>query len=238
MLSMVRERPVMKTLLLLRLLLLFGYSGQNPAPTDESSPIVVVSFKWFKDRQPIDNAVSSLSVPQPALIAADKNFEKQKRINASAGDRDPHADTLDARGSELERIVQESREAPPADGYVYLIKLQNAGAKPTQTVFWEYQFTESANPKNVTHRRFRCGVKLKPAQGRELQIFSLGGPSDVVSVKSLAKGSGNQFQETVVIDRVEYSDGSFWQRKDWNFDPLKFVSKARTDSQKAMCRSF
>ena len=229
----------MKTLLFLPLLLIFGGPSQNPATVNESSPVVIVSFKWFKDRQPIDNAVASTSTPQPAPIAADKNFERQKRINAPAGDRDPHADTLDARGAELDRIVQESREAPPVDGFVYLVKFKSASAKPIERIFWEYQFKETANPANVTRRRFMCNVKMKPAQAKDLQIFSLGGPSDVVSVKSLAKGSGNQFQESVVIDRVEYADGSFWQLKDWTFDVSKLVSKARADSQKMpMCRGF
>jgi hypothetical protein len=237
--SMVRE-TTMKTLLLLPILLIFGYSSQNPAPPDESSPVVVVSFKWFRDRQPIDNAVASTSTPQPAMITADKNFEKQKRINASAGDRDPHADTLDARGAELERIVQESREAPPVDGFAYLVKFKSASAKLVERVFWEYQFKETANPANVTRRRFLCSLKIKPQQGRDLQLFSLAGPSDVISVKSLAKGSGNQFQETVVIDRVEYADGSFWQLKDWTYDVSKLTSKATSgrEARMPMCRSF
>ncbi len=228
----------MKTLLLLPFLLFFAGSSQNPAALDESSPVVVVSFKWFKDRQPIDNAVATTTSPQPAPIAADKNFERQKRVNAMAGDRDPHADTLDARGAELDRIVAESRAAPPVDGFVYLIKFKSAGTKLIARVFWEYQFKETANPANVTRRRFLCNVKIKPEQAKDLEIFSLGGPSDVISVKSLAKGSGNQFQEAVVIDRVEYADGSFWQLKDWIFDVSKIVSKTRADSQKTpMCRS-
>ena len=229
----------MRTLLLLPLLLIFGDSIQNPAPPDASAPVVAVSFNWFKDRQPIDKAVASTSSPQPAMITADKTFEKQKRINASAGDRDPHADTLDGRGAELDRIVQESREAPPADGFVYVVKFKSAGAKPIERLFWEYQFTETANPANVTRRRFLCNVKIKPEQTKDLKIFSLGGPSDVISVKSLAKGPGNQFKEGVVIDRVEYADGSFWQLKDWTFDVSKLESKARADSQKVwMCRGF
>src|SRR6266581_7952674 len=116
----------MKTLLLLPLLLIFGHSTQTPVPLDGPSPVVVVSFKWFKDRQSINNAVAAPVTPQPALIAADKNFERQKRINASAGDRDPHADTADARGAELERIVQESRAAPPVNGFVYVVKFKSA----------------------------------------------------------------------------------------------------------------
>ena len=228
----------MKTLLLLPLLLIFGDSTQNPAPLDGSSPVVVVSFKWFKDRRPIDNAVAA-PTPAPAPIAADKNFERQKRINAPAGDRDPHADTLDARGAELDRIVQESREAPPVNGFVYVVKFKSASEKPIARIFWEYQFKETANPANVTRRRFLCNVKIRPEQAKDLEIFSLGGPSDVISVKSLAKGSGSKFQEAVVIDRVEYSDGSFWQLKDWTVDVSKLVSKPRGDSQKvSMCRGF
>jgi hypothetical protein len=227
----------MKTLLLLLLLLVLDDSIQNPIPPDEQPPVVVVSFRWFKDRQPVDNAVAAPVTPQPAQIAADKNFEKQKRINASAGDRDPRADTLDARGAELERIVQESRAAQPVEGFVYVVKLRSASAKAIERIFWEYQFKETANPANVTLRRFLCNVKMKPEQAKDLEIFSLGGPSDVVSVKSLAKESGNQFQEAVVIGRVEYADGSFWQLKDWTFDASKLVSKPRAGAQKvSMCR--
>ena len=135
--------------------------------------------------------------------------------------------------------MQESRAAPPVDGFVYVVKFKSAGAKPIERLFWEYQFTETANPANVTRRRFLCNVKIKPEQTKDLEIFSLGGPSDVISVKSLAKGPGNQFKEGVVIDRVEYADGSFWQLKDWTFDISKLTSRARADAQTAsMCRGF
>jgi hypothetical protein len=229
----------MSTLLLLPLLLIFGHSSQNSAPVDESSPVVVVSHKWFKDRQPADNAVSLTAAPQPGITNADKNFARQQRVNASAGDRDPRADSVDTRAGELERIVQESREAPPVDGFTYLIKLKSASAKPIERIFWEYQFKEMANPVNVTRRRFLCNIKIKPEQAKDLQIFTLGGPSDVISAKSLAKGSGNQFQETVMIDRVEFADGSFWQMKDWTVDVSKLIARARANSQKiTMCRGF
>jgi len=70
---------------------------------------------------------------------------------------------------------------------------------------------------DVTRRQFLCGVNIKPDKAKELQAFGLSGPSEVVSVGSLANKSGKQFQENVVINRVEYADGSIWQRKSWNF---------------------
>src|SRR2546426_10467758 len=100
----------MRFLLLLSLLLMPAAPGQNPT-NEESAPLTVTNFKSVKDRKPIENAVSVLSSPAPAIIAANKNFEKQKRINDPAGVRDPNADTLDGRSAELDRIVQESRTA-------------------------------------------------------------------------------------------------------------------------------
>ena len=228
----------MRILLLLPLLLMQGYSGQNPPAAEESAPVVVTSFKWVKDRKPIENAVAVTSSPAPAMIAANRNFEKQRRINDPAGVRDPNADTLDGRGAELDRIVQESRQAPPVEGFTYLVKVQNGSGKLIQTIFWEYQFKESANPANVTRRQFLCSARINPEKGKDLQVFSLAGPSDVVNVKSLAKGSADQFQEAVVINRVEYADGSFWQRKDWNVNDLKLIPKARSETRNLpMCRS-
>lgn len=218
-------------LLLLPLLLMPGPAPQNPASNEDASPVLVTSFKWVRDRKPIENAFSALTTPAPAMIAANKNFEKQKRINALPGERDPNADTLDGRSAEIDRIVQESRQAQPVDGFTYLVKVQNGSGKLIQTIFWEYQFRETASPANVTRRQFLCSARINADKGKDLQAFSLSGPSDVVNVKSLAKASADQFTEGVVINRVEYSDGSFWQRRDWNVNDLKLIPKARSETR-------
>ena len=41
----------------------------------------------------------------------------------------------------------------------------------------------------------------------------------------LANASGDVFLETVVINRVEYEDGSVWQRKDWNSNEIRLTYK-------------
>lgn len=228
----------MTFLLLLPLLLMPCPAPQNPAGNEDASPVVVTSFKWVKDRKPLAHAFSALNSPAPAIIAANKNFEKQKRINASAGERDPNADTLDGRSAALDRIVEASREAQPVDGFTYLVKVQNASGKLIQTIFWEYQFRETASPANVTRRQFLCSARINPDKGKDLQVFSLSGPSEVVNVKSLAKASADQFKEGVVINRVEYSDGTFWQRRDWNVGDLKLIPKARSETRNMpACRS-
>jgi len=227
----------MKLLLLLTGLLLPGLSyGQTDGAVDEKRlPVVVVSASWLRDRRSSDQAVQSVG-PAAAPTRADKNFERQKRMNDPVGVRDPNADSLDSRGSELDRIVQQSRQSPPVDGYTYQVRLQNVSAKVIRNIFWEYEFTEIGNASNINHRKFMCGGDIKPDRQKDLEIFSLVGPSEVVNVKNLDKKAGEKFRAAVIINRVEYTDGTFWQRNGWSLDGYKLLqdpgAKTRT-----VCRS-
>jgi len=228
----------MKLLLLLPCLLVPGLAfSQTSGPVDESkSPVVIVSASWLRDKRSSDQAVQSIA-PAAAPTRADKNFERQKRVNDPIGMRDPNADTLDNRGSELERIVQQSRQAQPVNGYTYQVKIQNVSAKVIRNVFWEYEFTQVGNATNVTHRKFMCGGDIKPDRQRELEIFSLVGPSEVINVKTLDKGPGDRFRAAVFINRVEYNDGTFWQRNGWSLDGYKLLTDAAPKLAGGVCRS-
>ena len=229
----------MKLVFLLPILVLTStaYAQTPQENVEDKSPVVVLNAKWFRDRQTLDKLVQPAVTPMAALTSADKNYERQKRDNALAGDRDPRQDAVDSRASELERIVQESREPTPVQGYTYQVKFHNAGEKIIRSVLWEYQFTEIANSKNVTRRRFVCGGEIKPDRHRELEVFTLAGPSDVVSVKSLSKESGSQFRADVIVNRVEYSDGTFWQRSGWDVNAYKVTMNAMSGGSNK-CRSF
>ncbi len=217
----------MKTLMLLPLLLTFFSPGQNP-PTSPYASVAVLAFKWSRIHQKgkaPDPAATAPATPAPEMLPINKNFQKQARMNDPRGARDPNEDTIDARSAAMEKIVQESRtpKANPVDNFEYLVKVKNSSKKAIEILFWEYQFTDSSNPANVTRRQFLCGVNIKANKEKELQAFSLAGPSDVISVGNLANASGNGFQETIVINRVEYEDGSTWQRKDWNAAEIKLT---------------
>jgi hypothetical protein len=225
----------MRLFLLLLPLLLFPVPQQD---NEAQPPVTVVKFGWTRDRQPAENAVSASVPPMAAMTANDKLYARQRRVNDPAGMRDPNADTLDSRASELERIVSQSRAPEPVSGYAYQVKVQNGGSQPTLTVFWEYEFTEKGNPANSTHRDFLCLVKIKPEQERDLRVFSLRGPSDTVSWKNAGKMNGGQLNEAVKINRVEYADGTAWQRNGWSLEKFKLTTTARSHARDVpMCRS-
>lgn len=231
----------MRTLLLLLFLLMFVSPVQNSAQSDDGSSVVVTGYKWTRTRQTIEKLdPGGISPAQSVFLPGNRNYERNARINAPMGARDPKADSTDARAAELEKSVQSARAPQPksVDGFSYRVKIQNASQKVIEVLFWEYQFTETANPNATARRQFLCAVKIKPDKDKELQAFSLSGPSDVISVESLANKSGNLFQEKIVINRVEYADGSIWQRKDWNFAEVRSnIARAiRTPWGGEMCR--
>jgi hypothetical protein len=215
-----RPEVFMKTFLLLSLLLSFLVPFQI---SNDGSPLTVASFKWSRARRTVEAQQVEGSPPARAMIPQNRNFARNARVNDPQGVRDPNADTIDGRSAALEKTVAESRtpKAEPMDGFAYRIKVQNPGDKAVEIVFWEYQFQDPANPDLVARRQFLCGVNIPAGKGKELEGFSLSGPSDVINVKTLADNAAKPFKENVLINRVEYADGSIWQRKGWSLAEVK-----------------
>jgi hypothetical protein len=230
----------MRTLLLLALLLPTALHVQNSTAQSDGSALVVVGSKYAKSRHTLEFADTSSPAPAPAMTAANKNFERNRRINDPAGVRDPNIDTIDGRSAAIEKSVQESRspKRKEVEGYEYRVKFRNAGEKAVEVLFWEYRFTETANPSNVARRQFLCGVGIKAGKEKEVISFSVSGPSNVVSAGSLASETSPAYGERVVVNRVEYADGTIWQRKDWNFLEVRESIKRATSTPwgAEMCR--
>jgi hypothetical protein len=211
----------MKILLLFLILFTLLTLVQTSTPTNEASPVTVTSYKWTRTRQTAEAPQTEATIPARQVIPQNKNFARNARMNEPRGARDPNQDTLDGRSEAMEKNVQEARKphTEPRDGYSYRIKVKNGATKVAEIIFWEYQFNEAENPNVVARRQFLCGVNIRPDKEKELEGFSFSGPSDVVSVGALADKS--PFKENVLINRVEYSDGSIWQRKGWSLAEVK-----------------
>ena len=228
----------MKILLLLPVLILISQPHQKPELSGDA-PVAVLGRKWGRERMSVEHAESVVVPPAAAMIPANKNRERTRRANAPMGERDPNEDTIDGRSAALERSIQQARVPKPIDGYMYVAKLKNASSKIIEAVFWEYQFRESSDSEHLSRRQFLCVVPLKPEKDKELKGFSLSGPSDVVSVGTLAKKDHEKaFNETIVINRVEFTDGTTWQRKDWKAEEIKFTYQRalKTPWTPGMCK--
>lgn len=216
----------MKFIALFSILLPCVLPYQSSLVADDACAISVMEYKWTKRRIEVEKTTGT-TAPAEAMLPENKNFERGRRLNAPPGQPDPNENSMDRRRANMEKMVQESRapQAKTVDGYAYRIKVRNTGNKVAEVVFIEYQFIEAANPTSVARRQFLCGVNIKPDKTQDMQAFSVAGPSDVISVASLAKADGI-FKEQVLINRVEFADGTIWQRKGWNFSEIRLSLKA------------
>ena len=232
----------MRTLLLLPLFFTAIAVAQNQPLliSQDSSDLKVLSHRWSKTRR-VTSKVSSNEPPPPApslTTSAARHAQKADRLNENGGPRDPPLESMDGRSATLEKIARESRSQQPKslEGYSYTLKLKNESAREIDVVFWEYQFLDG-DASNVTRRQFLCGLNLKPSKEKEIVAFSLSGPSKVVRAEGLAGINAKPPQERVVINRLEYSDGTIWQRKDWSFAEIRLSYKnAMATPWTEMCR--
>jgi hypothetical protein len=224
---------------ILPLTFLIVFGGQNPEPAKDTSTVTVVSFKWSAIHQTYRKQDTPNTSPPPEITAANKNAARVARVN-NPMIPDPNENTIDGRSAAMEKAVQEARNTSgrtSADRFEYLARIRNAADKPIDVIFWEYQFMDPANSNSLTRRQFLCGVKIKPNKELELQAFSLLGPSQVI------QASGNKsnapVQEKVVINRVEFTDGTIWQRRDWKFAEIRESYRRAIDNpwEGEMCRA-
>lgn len=204
-----------------------------------TSDLTVRSHKWSKTRRMTAKGNSNdPPPPAPSLTAsASRTAQKADRLNENGGPRDPAPETIEGRSAALEKIVRESRsQSKTLDGFSYGLKLKNESAKQIEVLFWEYQFID-VTTSVVTRRQFLCGLNLKPGKEKEVVAFSMSGPSRVVSAESLVE-SKVPTQERVVINRIEYADGTLWQRPEWSFAEIRLSYKtAMATPWTEMCRA-
>jgi hypothetical protein len=96
--------------------------------------------------------------------------------------------------------------------YVFEAKIRNTGTKTLQTVVWHYAFFDADKQEEVGRTSCTSKVNLRPGKAADLVGTSRQQPIGVVDVSKSGKELSGTYAERVVITRLEYSDGSYWQR--------------------------
>jgi hypothetical protein len=84
-----------------------------------------------------------------------------------------------------------------------------------------------------TGRQFLCAVKTKPNEIKGVETLSTQAPSRVI----VAGKAGDKTEApvlTAVINRIEYADGSTWQRSGWDSSILSQGEPQKLDGGKCV----
>jgi hypothetical protein len=104
------------------------------------------------------------------------------------------------------------RVDPPSVVYLYEAKIRNTGTKTVQLVVWNYAFFDNTSGEEIGRTSCTNLIKLRPGKTVELVGSSSSTPIKVVHVSRAGKETKGSYIEQVVITRLEYDDGTFWQR--------------------------
>lgn len=207
----------------------------------QDEPVPVLSARWQRTTVQAAQPEVIPVGPVTPVMAETKYFQRKAREQRTDNPMDPNDASIEGRSRAMDKAVRESR-TPKADnqtGYRYVAEVRNDTGKAVAVIFWEYVFTEIARPANTVRRQFLCGVKLKEGDKRELSAFSLLAPSDAIDAESLAKSTGKIFDEKVVVNRIEFSDGTILQRHNWKYADVKAAVERATSTPwgKEICRA-
>ena len=225
---------------LLPVLVLVLAAGSLAQDANQDSLISVIDHRWERVRVSGQKIDTGTTAPIRAITPSDKYYQRAARENQPKGVPDPSEYTTDGRSSAIEKNVQDARSAKTDDvnGFRYVANVRNNSDRKVDVLFWEYRFTEFANPKNVVRRQFLCAAKMKPGEKFELSAHSILGPSDVISMDSLKSPDEKLFDEKILLNRIEFTDGAILQRREWKLADVEASVKKLTSGSwgKDVCK--
>jgi len=198
----------MKVLVFIGALLVLLVTAQDSRAQGDSN-LSVISFNWSRYVRELE-AEPEWSAAPPTRQQQIDDRERQT-VDRGYGDL--------IRSRELRRIETKAKRdsAKETELYTYRIKVKNMNTKTIKNVFWEYQIFESQNPENMSRRQFFCWAKMKTNDVALFQAISSALPATkAISAKAL-EDPKNAFTQRAVINRIEYSDNTTWQRDGWDF---------------------
>ena len=180
-------------------------SAQTVSSQVDRSNVMVIQKRWrIEVRNP---AVEK----DPVKAMSDREEEERRRKST-----DRTNEILNERGmptsSPAVRVpAPESRDRGVSVTYVYEVKVSNTGKKAIRTLTWEFVFFEPGTEQEVGRRRFVSEVSIGPGRTRNVVMRSALPPTGSIDARRADKKSRDRYSEQVVIQSVQYADGSVWQ---------------------------
>lgn len=173
---------------------------------NEPSDVQVVKMSWKKDSRLAATAypeeTDTASVPPSGRGSQAAQRRRDEKV--SVFDRNSRAT------NEVEDLWPVA--GPLISGYLYQATVRNTGQRKIKALNWQYIFTDARDRSIVTRHKFKSLENIAPGKEAKLSRFSAVAPTQVVNAKTLESASQQPYLEQVLIMRIEYADGSVWER--------------------------
>ncbi len=117
---------------------------------------------------------------------------------------------------EFERLKK--NQVPPLDApkasdkaYEYKFQFKNRSSKRVISLSWTYLFIDALTEQELVRLSFEGKVKIGPGKEKTFTAYRDSSPPMVVNAEAHEK-EGKAWIEKVIVEKIEYSDGSKWER--------------------------
>ena len=202
---------MLKSILILVLIAFMTAVLQEQTVEREDPDLSVVKFSWAKEKQKSSAIRGRGPISAPITDARDLGSRK-----------------TDMRV--LEQRAAKSTTEAPGPSYQLRLELKNTGTKVVRSLAWQYKPT--AGPEDYAPRQYLCALEVKPKEKKLLEIWTPFAPVKVINVdeRSDALKDGE-----VVINKIEYTDGSVWMRRGWLY---KLPADSSSKLSEGTCSTF
>lgn len=185
--------------------------AQSPTSTQEAPNLSIIKFNWSKERigwqrDPFGGPLENFDEMR-ARARNEKRIDEAKRGGGAEVDRIRREARADAS------IIEKTRQkGPPRYQFLYKVSVVNTGLKTIKAVDWDFIFFNINTQSEAGRLELTSEEKIGPGKTKELNVMTSKPPAKTVSVYALDKSERQGLDGQAVIMRIEYTDGSVWQR--------------------------
>lgn len=180
----------------------------------DQAGIQVVKFSWAKERigwerDPFGGPVENFDETR-ARQRNERRIEDAKRGGSGEVDKIKREARADAAN-----IAAKHQQPPSRYVFVYKATIKNLSNKTIKLIDWDYRFFDRETETELGRREFTSEEKIGPGKSKELIVTITKPPTQTISLTALNSKERDALMELVVPMRVEYTDGTSWQRPGW-----------------------
>lgn len=121
---------------------------------------------------------------------------------------------LGSRKAELRNVDKQAIISVDERGNTYhlFLEFKNTGTNVVRNLIWEFRPT--ATPADYAPKQYLCALRIKPKEKKTLDLWTPYAPVKVISANVRPDGLKDG---EVIINKIEYVNGSVWKRRDWRY---------------------
>ncbi|HEY0765035.1 MAG TPA: hypothetical protein VGD61_21835 [Pyrinomonadaceae bacterium] len=174
--------------------------------------VEVVKSSWSKERigwerDPFGGPIENFDETR-ARQRNERRIEDAKRGNSAEVDKIRREAKADAAN-----IAAKHKETPSRYVFVYKTTIKNGSPKSIKSIDWDYIFLERGTETEIGRQQFTSEEKIASGKTKELIVTITKPPTQTISLTALNKNERESLDGRVIVVRIDYADGTSWQRQ-------------------------